>query len=197
MKTSLARYLEAIKLLEKIKEVKRMTSSTVSGDRESSAEHSWSVAVLAWLFAPKLAEEFNQSLDTCRMVKMALMHDLVEIIAGDVPVFNRAARLAIKDEEEAAADEIFKKIPQPLGDELREIWQEYESKKTLEARIVKGLDRLSGAISRLTTGQGWPSEITPEDVDEIQSPQIGFSQTLKELYHLIKKEGQASGLMNE
>ena len=148
--------------LEKLKSVMRQSTLVDLSGKENSAEHSWHLAMFALVFAP-----YATGLDTLRAVKMLLLHDIVEIDAGDVPF-----HLALKDLERIArieaeaAERIFGLLPEPQADEMRDLWLEFEAGDTLEARFARALDRLQPVLlNMLTDGGTWNDfAVTEEEV---------------------------------
>ncbi|WGW03205.1 HD domain-containing protein [Tropicibacter oceani] len=122
---------------DRLKSVNR-ASRLASGARfENSAEHSWHVA----LFALTLAEQAPEGCDIGRVIAMLLLHDLVEIDAGDAPVFGAHDGAAMEAAERAAADRIFGLLPADQGAAFRALWDEFEANQTPEAQFAKSLDR--------------------------------------------------------
>ena len=118
---------------------------------ENSAEHSWHVATMALALAPLLGP-----VDVAHVVAMLLVHDVVEIDAGDVPVYDHAARAAKASEERTAADRIYCLLPEPTASDLRALWDEYEARSTPEARAAAALDRLAPLLLNwLAGGRTW------------------------------------------
>jgi putative hydrolase of HD superfamily len=181
-----------IKVSTELKKVERKVDVTL--DRaENSAEHSWSVALYCWLLQKQLEEEFKTQLNTIKLFKMAVMHDLVEIKAGDISAWDQKGQEHKKENEDKAARMLFATLPKSLEEEFFALWNEYEAKETLEAKIAKGVDRLSGAFQHLTSGQGWSDvKATTADMDKMQLPRIEFSKTLLSLYEKLKQEALAS-----
>jgi putative hydrolases of HD superfamily len=105
---------------------------------ETSAEHSWHLT----LTALALASESEAELDLTRVLSMLVVHDLVEIEVGDVPVYDAPARLAIEADERRAAERIFGGLPSELGVQMLELWREFEAAETAEARFARAVDRL-------------------------------------------------------
>jgi putative hydrolases of HD superfamily len=121
------------------------------GRRENSAEHSWHLAVMA----QALAEHAPPGTDIGRVTAMLLVHDLVEIDAGDLFVYADAAQQARQEEaERAAADRIFALLPPDQAGRLRGLWDEFEERRTPEARFARALDRLQPMLANLQTGGG-------------------------------------------
>jgi putative hydrolase of HD superfamily len=134
----LERQIEFIVELDKLKSVFRRSYVIGADRRENSAEHSWQAALAAMM----LAEHADEAVDRERVVKMLLVHDVVEIDAGDVPVYDLEARAAKVQEEEQAAERIFGLLPDDLAGEVRALWDEYEAQDTPNARFAKAVDRL-------------------------------------------------------
>jgi putative hydrolase of HD superfamily len=119
---------------------------------ENSAEHSWHLAIAALL----LAEHANQPVDTCRVIRMALVHDLVEIDAGDTFIYDAAGNLEKAAKEEKAADRIFGLLPSDQRDEWRALWSELEQRETAEAKFANALDRLLPVLHNcFTNARSW------------------------------------------
>ena len=134
----LGRQIDFILELDKLKSVLRR--SYVLGDprRENSAEHSWHAALAGLL----LAEHADAAVDRERLVKMLLVHDVVEIDAGDTPVYDVQARASQAAREVRAAERIFALLPDDLAEEMRGLWDEFEAQETPSARFAKAIDRL-------------------------------------------------------
>lgn len=138
---------------DKLKEVFRQTLCTQSRRAENSAEHSWHFA----LMVITLAEHSNhQPLDVLRVLKMVLVHDLVEIDAGDTYAYD-VANMATQHEREAkAADRIFGLLPGDQAAEFRALWDEFEAKETPEAKFAAACDRFHPMLLNcLTGGERW------------------------------------------
>jgi putative hydrolase of HD superfamily len=131
--------------------------------RENSAEHSWHLAMMALA----LGEHALPGTDLGRVTAMLLVHDLVEIDAGDLFAYADAAQQTRQEEaERAAADRIFALLPPDQAARLRGLWDEFEERKTPEARFARGLDRLQPMLENLTAGGGTWTEhgITADQV---------------------------------
>ena len=135
-----AQFSEFITELDKLKAVKRQITLPLDNDRqENSAEHSWHVALMATTLAPFAA----QPIDISRVVRMILIHDVVEIDAGDLFAFQEAAEHEAQAEKElAAAKRIFGLLPAPLNQELLALWLEFEEAETPDAEFAKAMDRV-------------------------------------------------------
>ena len=135
---------------DKLKSVVRATTLCDNSRYENSAEHSWHLT----LYALVLADQAGPDVDIMRVVKMLILHDLVEIDAGDNPIFGSHDTQAMQIDEAAAADRIFGLLPNDLRDDLREVWEEFESAKTPTAQFAKSLDRFQPPMQNLQSGGG-------------------------------------------
>ncbi len=136
---------------EKLKGVLRKNKPVGLDRYENSAEHSWQITLTALLLLRSRPE-----LDALKVLKMLLIHDVVEIDAGDVQVYDDAARKANEVHEKAAAERIFGLLPAPLGNELLELWHEFEAALTPEAKFAKAADRINPCLQNLSQGgQSW------------------------------------------
>ena len=148
----LSQQLQFLVEIDKLKQVFRQ-SSLMDGTRlENDAEHSWHFAMLALI----LSEHAKETVDLCRVLQMALIHDIVEIDAGDSFVYDDAA-MATKDERELrAAERLFNILPPDQAVWLRELWDEFEAQQSAEAKFAAALDRLAGLLANYQTqGGGW------------------------------------------
>ncbi|MEE3662378.1 HD domain-containing protein [Brenneria sp. g21c3] len=138
--------------IDKLKSVQRRSKIIGSPRHEDSAEHSWHFAVAAMSLAPYAGKE----VDINRVIQMALIHDIVEIDAGDVIVYDLAARAAVHDQEVAAAARLFGLLPEPQRRHFHQLWLEYESGETASARFALMLDRVMPVLMNLhNQGQSW------------------------------------------
>lgn len=138
--------------IDKLKSVQRRTKVLGTQRQENSAEHSWHFAVAAMSLAPYAQKD----VDIQKVIRMALLHDIVEIDAGDVMVYDLAAREAVHAQEVMAADRLFGMLPAPLNQQFRDLWNEYEAGETPEARFALTLDRVLPIIMNLhNQGQSW------------------------------------------
>jgi len=137
---------------DKLKNINRATLVRDSLRRENSAEHSWHLA----LYALILSEHAPQGVDAHRVIKMALLHDLVEIDAGDTPVFGDVDAAAQATAEQAGADRLFGLLPADQATSLRALWDEFEANETPDARFAKSIDRfVAPNQNMLTAGGSW------------------------------------------
>ncbi|TDD55747.1 HD domain-containing protein [Nonomuraea terrae] len=139
--------------IDKLKRIIRRNHLIDGSRRENTAEHSWHVGMLAMVFG----EHAPPGTDLQRVVAMLLVHDLVEIDAGDTFIYDPVEVAAQAEAERAAADRIFGLLPADQGVWMRELWEEFEARKTPEARFAKALDRFAPILANhLTEGGTWP-----------------------------------------
>ncbi len=150
--TELAAISDFIRELDKLKAVKRQVRIPEDGDRqENSAEHSWHVA----LMATSLAKFAGDNVDIARVVQMILIHDLVEIDAGDMFAFASDAHHDEQEaKEQAAANRIFGLLPPPMNTRLRALWQEFEDANTPDAQFAKAMDRILPVFQNMKADGG-------------------------------------------
>ncbi|HBC3986906.1 TPA: HD domain-containing protein [Vibrio parahaemolyticus] len=139
--------------LDKLKSVLRRTRvKSAEGRLENSGEHSWHVALMAIL----MEEHANAPVDICRVMKMLLIHDVVEIDAGDTFVYDTAASKEQAEKEIKAAERLFGMLPTDQGQELLALWQEFEAAQSDDAKYAKALDRLIPMLLNYhNNGQSW------------------------------------------
>ena len=136
--------------VDKLKTVLRATSNFDGKRRENSGEHSWHIS----MFALVLAEHSSRKIDIGKVLKMILIHDLVEIDAGDTPIHGNHDIAEMEAIEQAAADRIFGLLPDAQAQELRAIWEEFEAAESDDAIFGKSIDRVQPVIANLETGGG-------------------------------------------
>ncbi|UOM33322.1 HD family hydrolase [Acuticoccus sp. I52.16.1] len=155
------RQLDFLNTIDALKGIDRASPIIDRSRRENSAEHSWHIA----MYALVLEDHAPEGVDIGRVVRMLLIHDIVEIDAGDLPIhgahdFARQAEL-----ERAAAERIFGLLPPEQAATFHALWHEFEAAETLDARFAKSLDRLQPMMQNIATGGGtW----TTYAVDERQ-----------------------------
>lgn len=135
---------------DKLKTILRGTTLCDASRAENSAEHSWHLT----LYALVLADQAGPEVDINRVIKMLILHDLVEIDAGDNPIFGDYDAAEMEAQEQIAADRIFGLLPPDLRDDLRGIWEEFEAAESPSARFAKSLDRFQPPMQNLASGGG-------------------------------------------
>lgn len=137
---------------DKLKSILRRSYVIKGERRENSGEHSWHTALLAMI----LAEYSNRSIDISKVIQMILVHDLVEIDAGDTFIYDEAGNAAKGVRERAAAERVFGLLPADQRDQVRQLWEEFESQRTAEAKFANAMDRLMPVLhNHFTDGRSW------------------------------------------
>ena len=132
--------LSFIREIDALKGVERRTKPMTVDRRENSAEHSWHLAMMAMVFAPMA----NGAIDLNKVLKMLLLHDVPEVYADDVLVYDRTEDHAVKERE--AAEKLFGMLPGKIGEEFRAIWEEFEAGESEEAKFARALDRFQPCL---------------------------------------------------
>ena len=148
----LEKIVEFCRTIDREKFIQRKTY-LIDGERlENDAEHAWHLAVMALL----LGEYSNMDIDLLRVVSMVLIHDLVEIYAGDTFAYDEAGMKTQKARESAAADRLFPMLPDDLASRFRGLWDEFESEETAEAKFAHTLDNFQPMMLQAATdGRAW------------------------------------------
>lgn len=145
---------------DRLKQIERASWITGRSRNENSAEHSWHLT----LFALTLADHASEGVCIDRVIRMLILHDLVEIDAGDAPIHGTYDAEALAAEEQAAADRIFGLLPDDLAQEFRALWDEFEAAESADAIFAKSLDRFQPPVLNLNAGGGsWPDYNVTED----------------------------------
>lgn len=135
---------------DRLKEILRQTSLASGARRENSAEHSWHLALMASVLTRYAAEP----VDLLRVLRMLLIHDVIEIDAGDTFAFDAGANATKAAREERAADRIFGLLPPGQDTEFRALWDEFEAGTTPESRYANAMDRLQPLLLNAKNGGG-------------------------------------------
>ncbi|MEM7711499.1 MAG: HD domain-containing protein [Pseudomonadota bacterium] len=148
---------------DRLKSVLRGTPIADGSRPENSAEHSWHIM----LYALTLAEHANRPIAIDRVLRMLMLHDLVEIDAGDAPIHGDHDKEALAAAEAKAADRIFGLLPPDQRDSYRALWDEFEAAETDDAIFAKSLDRVQPVVCNLASGGGsWPAyNVTPDQLE--------------------------------
>jgi putative hydrolase of HD superfamily len=181
--------------LDRLKRVLRRTMLGDRSRRENSAEHSWHLALMALV----LAEYSCEPVDALRVARMLLVHDVVEIDAGDTFVYDRDAREAQAARERQAADRLFGLLPGKHGAELRALWEEHEHGTSAEARFARALDRLQPLLLNYASqGAAWREHgITADRVRSVNAVIGDGAPTLWSLAQRVIDDAVARGWLAE
>lgn len=148
--TALEETLDFLKEIDRLKSVTRQSPLLDGSRKENSAEHSWHLAMYALL----LSDHAGGTVNTDRVIRMLLLHDIVEIDVGDVPIHSGSSRQIQAELEARAATRLFGLLPARQGRELLALWQEFELADTEDARFAKALDRFQPLLVNIVTGGG-------------------------------------------
>lgn len=152
MDDRLDRQLRFLVEADKMKNVLRQTLLTDKSRRENDAEHSWHLALMALL----LYEYAEDGVDLFRVLRMALVHDLIEIYAGDTFAYDVEGNKGKAEREAEAADRVFGMLPPEQGAELRALWEEFDAMETPDSRYAAAIDRLQPFLNNsVTDGYTW------------------------------------------
>lgn len=164
--------------IDKLKGVIRKIDLNHKLKKEDSAQHSWHTAMMVWVFA----KDYEEKLDLEKAIKMALIHDLVEIYAGDVWFYDHKARVNKYQNEKKAAQKLFKFLPTKLRLEMMNLWLEFEERNTPESKLVQAMDKIQPILQNiLTNGKTWKNlKVT---TDMVVDHKINF---MKESPFLLK-----------
>lgn len=156
--------------IDQAKRILRQTHLLDLSRRENDAEHSWHLAVMAMV----LAEHANEPVDLGKVIEMLLVHDIVEIDAGDTFAYGENGYDDKEEREQRAADRIFGLLPPDQGARFRQLWEEFEARKSPEAKFAAALDRLQPMMHNFfTEGSTWRAYDIPSD------RVIGFNQHMR------------------
>jgi len=157
----LKKQIQFILEIDKIKNIFRMTRIHDGTRRENDAEHSWHIALMAFLLSEYAKDP---GIDVLKVMKMCIVHDLVEIDAGDTFCYDAAANLDKQEREQKAADRIFGMLPDDQGRELRGLWEEFDAMETPEAKYAAAMDRLQPVLMNfLNKGGTWKEHNISKD----------------------------------
>ena len=152
MEERLKKQMEFLLEVDKLKFIQRQTYLSDGKRKENDAEHSWHLAMMAVL----LAEHSNEELDLVKVITMVLIHDIVEIDAGDTYAYDAAGNESKRQREVKAADRIFHILPQDQAKKLRDIWEEFEAYETPEAKFAHVCDNVQPLmLNDATEGLSW------------------------------------------
>ena len=191
MDERLQKQLDFILEIDKEKNIFRQTHLSGHGRNENDAEHAWHMAIMAYL----LQEYSNEKIDVARVMLMCLIHDVVEIDAGDTYAYDAEGLKTQKAREEAAKERLYSMLPEDQKADLTAIFDEFEERKSPEAKFARALDNLQPLLlNNSNDGGDWRNhDVTAEKVYERQSRTREGSKKLFEVTDKILKENIAKG----
>lgn len=195
MDKRLKQQLDFVLEIDKEKNILRQTHLSGHGRRENDAEHAWHMAIMSYL----LREYSNESVDIAKVMLMCLIHDIVEIDAGDTYAYDAEGLKTQKAREDAAKERIFSLLPEDQKQELLQIFDEFEAFQTPEAKFARAMDNLQPLLlNNSNDGGDWKEhEVTAENVYGRQRKTKLGSEKLFEVTDRILKENIAKGNLPE
>jgi len=188
-----SKQIEFIVEIDKLKHVERQSALCDGTRQENDPEHSWHIATMAMLFM----EYANEKVDQLRVIKMLLIHDLVEIYAGDTFAYDMIGNSTKEKREKEAAKKIFGLLPQDQAEEMIELWNEFESLSSPEARFASALDKLQPLIlSFHNKGWSWKKHgVVSSQIVESKKEMAEGSESLWEYAKRLIKESIDGGFL--
>lgn len=195
MDDRLKKQLEFVLEIDKEKNIFRQTHISGHGRNQNDAEHAWHMAIMAYL----LREYSNDPIDITRVMLMCLIHDVVEIDAGDTYAYDTEGKKTQKAREEAAKERLYSMLPDDQKEELMAIFEEFEAWETPEAKFARAMDNLQPLLLNNSNGGGdWRSHEV--SADQVYGRQIGTKAGSEELYEVtdnIIRENIKNGNIKE
>ena len=181
--------------IDKAKMIFRQTYLSDGKRKENDAEHSWHTAIMAFV----LAEYFDSSIDVMKVMKMMLMHDLVEIYAGDTYCYDEAGISTQEERELAAANRLYSLLPEDQMEEYKSLWLEFEAKETAESKFCEILDRLQPSMLNFANeGASWKEhDIHKHQVLKRNEPIFKGPETIAEYYKSKIEDAMEKGFLKE
>lgn len=178
----LQKQMEFILEVDKVKQIVRQTYLTDGNRKENDAEHSWHLALMAVL----LKEYANEDVDLMKVIPMVLIHDLVEIDAGDTYAYDSVGLATQRERETKAADRIFGMLPDDQGKNFRDLWEEFEAYETAEAKFAHVLDNCQPLIlNDASGGRSWKEHIVHKS--QIYKRNEHTEEGSREIWEYIKQ----------
>ena len=174
--------VEFCQLIDKEKFIQRRTYLSDAERLENDAEHAWHMAVMALL----LSEYSNEEIDVLKVVSILLIHDLVEVYAGDTFAYDEEGKKSQRERELAAADRLFSQVPEDLGKKFRSLWDEFEAWESPESKFAHSLDNFQPLLlQHASKGKSWKeggrkiSEVFRRNEKSAEGSQILWNYSLE------------------
>ena len=192
MESRVEQLISFLKEIEKSKTIERKVFNS-NMRFENDAEHAWHLAMFLILFE----KDFSSEVDKLKALKMALIHDLVEIYSGDTFAFDKEAKKTQKEREGIAASKLFSQLPDDLNQEFSSLFKEFEECETKEAKIVNSFDKIQPILQNLCSeGKAWKErKITYQEVDEYKRLNMIHDRNIFDLYERLMSEAREKGLL--
>lgn len=196
MEERLKKQMEFILEVDKIKFIGRQTYLSDGERKENDAEHSWHLALMTAL----LSEHANEKIDVRKTMLMVLVHDIVEIDAGDTYAYDAAGNDTKRERELKAAKRIFHLLPEDQAEELFQLWEEFEACETPEAKFAHSMDNIQPImLNDATGGKAWREhQVKKSQVEKRQESTRAGSETIMEVAEeIIRRNVENGNLKNE
>ncbi|MCB5599555.1 HD domain-containing protein [Blautia hansenii] len=196
MEERLKKQMDFLLEVDKLKFINRQTYLSDGTRRENDAEHSWHLALMAVL----LSEHADEEVDLLKVITMVLIHDLVEIDAGDTYAYDEAGKQTQRIREEKAADRIFAMLPKDQGGKFRALWEEFDAYETPEAKFAHVCDNVQPLIlNHATGGKSWRERGIRRSQVEKRNSRVGESSRTMKAYveDILDKNVEKGNLKNE
>lgn len=196
MEERLKKQMDFLLEVDKLKFINRQTYLSDGTRRENDAEHSWHLALMAVL----LSEHADEEVDLLKVITMVLIHDLVEIDAGDTYAYDEAGKQTQRIREEKAADRIFAMLPKDQGEKFRALWEEFDDYETPEAKFAHVCDNVQPLmLNHATGGKSWRERGIRRSQVEKRNSRVGESSRTMKAYveDILDKNVEKGNLKNE
>lgn len=196
MDERLKKQLEFIVEVDKIKNIGRQTYLSDGKRKENDAEHSWHIALMAFL----LNEYANDGVDVLKVMTMVLIHDIVEIDAGDTYAYDAEGNKTKEAREKAAAKRIFGLLPDDQGEYLKSLWEEFEAYETMEAKFAHVMDNLQPLLlNDASDGKSWVEHQVKKSQPYKRNERIpeGSQKLWEPMEQIILKHMEKGNLLDE
>lgn len=197
MQSELQQIVDFCRLIDKEKFVQRRTYLSDGERFENDAEHAWHMAMMALL----LSDYSNEKVDQFKVVSILLVHDLVEVYAGDTFAYDIEGMKTQRERELAAADKLFAQLPENLGQKIRSLWDEFEEWETPEAKFAHALDNFQPLLlQNASGGRAWRegerklSEVLRRNARSVEGSEVLWEYARK---HFIQAEIDRGNLIDD
>lgn len=196
MENRLKKQLDFILEVDKIKNIGRQTYLSDGKRKENDAEHSWHLALMALL----LQEHATKEVDVMKVMTMVLIHDIVEIDAGDTYAYDEDGHKTKEAREKAAAERIFGLLPSDQGVYLKELWEEFEAYETPEAKFAHTLDNFQPLmLNDATDGRSWREHVVKKSqvLKRNRKTAEGSEAIMEQICQLVDRHVERGNLLDE
>lgn len=182
---NLKRKLKFLRLIERFKTIERFNQTSKQNRPESDAEHTWHLVMMVYL----LSEDYP-GVNRNRCIELALIHDLVELISGDINVWDNPSQVKKSKKEKTAAKKLFSELPDHWKTKFYNLWIEYKDRKTQEARLVYALDKIQPHLQRVAAKDNGliKKRINVKSLIKLKPKEVKENKLLNEMWDGLVKE---------